>query len=131
MKSDYMDVSLVKEPYANKTNRRKRLEYGKNYRKKPLGFWNKVFWSDESKFSLLISDEKIAVWRSPKEEFEPECGTPTVKHAGGNVKCWSCLSLSGVSSLIFIDGNMTGESYREILENNLLKSVEKLGISYD
>ena len=26
---------------------------------------------------------------------------------------------------------MTGEPYREILENNLLKSVEKLGISHD
>ena len=36
-----------------------------------------------------------------------------------------------VDSLIFIDGNMTDESYQEILENNLLKSVEKLGISHD
>ena len=42
-----------------------------------------------------------------------------------------CFSLSGVNSLIFIDGNITGESYREISENNLLKSVEKLGMSHD
>ena len=35
-----------------------------------------------------------------------------------------------MGSLIFIDGTMTGESYREILENNLLKSV-KLGMSHD
>ena len=34
-------------------------------------------------------------------------------------------------SLMFIDGNTTGESYREVLENNLLKSVEKLGMSHD
>ena len=71
------------------------------------------------------------MWRSPKEEFEPECTIPTVKHGDGNVKCWACFSSSGVSSLIFIDGNMTGESYREILENILLKSVEKLGMSLD
>ena len=31
-----------KKPYVNKINRRKRLEYAKNYREKPLGFWNKV-----------------------------------------------------------------------------------------
>ena len=42
-----------------------------------------------------------------------------------------CSSSSGVGSLIFIDGNMMGESYREILENNLLKSVEKLSMSHD
>ena len=70
-------------------------------------------------------------WRSAKEEFGPECTIPTVKHGGGNVKCWSCFSSSGVDSLIFIDGSMTGRSYREILENHLLKSVENLGMNHD
>ena len=120
-----------KKPYVNKINRCKRLECAKNYREKPLGFWNKVLWSDESKFNIFGSDGKVLVWRSPKEEFGPECTIPTVKHGGGNIKCWGCFSSSGVGILIFIDGNMTGESYREILENNLLKSVEKLGMSHD
>ena len=31
-----------KKPYVNEVNRRKRFEYAKNYREKPLGFWNKV-----------------------------------------------------------------------------------------
>ena len=121
-----------KKPYVNKINRHKRLEYAKNYREKPLGFWNKMLWSDESKFNLLGSDGKVVVWRPPKEEFGSECTIPTVKHGGGgNVKCCGCFSSSGMSSLIFINDNMTGESYREILENNSLKSVEKLGMSHD
>ena len=120
-----------KKPYVNTINRRKRLEYAKNYREKPLGFWNKVLWSDESKFNLSGSDGKVVVRCSPEEDFEPECTISTVKHGGGNVKCWGCFSSSGVGSLIFIDGNKTGESYREILEDNLLKSVEKLGMSHD
>ena len=77
-----MDVSLVKKPYINKINRRKRLEYAKNRREKPLGFWNKVLWSDESKFNFFESDGEVVLWRSPKEEFEPECIIPTVKHGG-------------------------------------------------
>ena len=80
---------------------------------------------------MFESDRQIVVWRSPKKEFGLECSIPTVKHDGGNVKCWACFSSSDVGSLIFIDGNMTGESYRKILENNLLKSVEKLGMSDD
>ena len=90
-----------------------------------------MLWLDESKFNPFGSDGKVMVWRSPKEEFEFECTIPTVRHGGGNVKCWGCFSSSGVGSFIFIDGNMTAESYREILENDLLKSVEKLGISHD
>ena len=31
-----------KKPCVNKINRHKRLEYAKNYREKPLGFWNKM-----------------------------------------------------------------------------------------
>ena len=102
-----------KKSYVNKINRHKRLEYAKNYREKPLGFWDKMLWSNESKFNLFGSDGKVVVWRSSKEEFGPKWTIPTVKHGGGNVKCWGCLSSSGVNSLIFIDGNMTGESYLE------------------
>ena len=120
-----------KKPYVNKINRHKHLEYAKNYREKPLGFWNKVLWSDESKFNLFGSDGKVVVWHSPKEAFVAECTIPTVKHGVGNVKCCRCFSSSGVGRLIFIDDNMTGESSREILENNLLKSVEKLRMSDD
>ena len=76
-----------KKSYVNKINRRKRLEYTKTYREKPLGFWNKVLWSDESKFNLFGSDGKVVAWRSPKEGSRPECTISTAKHGGGNVKC--------------------------------------------
>ena len=45
-----------KKLYVNKINRRKCLEYAKNYLEKPFGFWNKMLWSDESKFNLFESD---------------------------------------------------------------------------
>ena len=50
-----------KKSYVNKVNRRKRLEYAKNYREKPFDFWNKVLWLDESKFNLFGSDRKVMV----------------------------------------------------------------------
>ena len=78
-------------------------------------FGNNVIWSDESKFNLFGSDGKVMAWRSTKEELEPRCTVPTVKHGGGNVKCWGYFSSSSVGNLVFIDGNMTGELYRDIL----------------
>ena len=74
-----------KKPYLNKANRGKRLVYARTYRGKPLGFWNNVIWSDESKFNLFGSYGKVMVWRSIKEELKPRCTVPTVKHGRG--KC--------------------------------------------
>ena len=116
-----------KKPYLNKVNRAKRLEYARVYREKPLGFWNNVIWSNESKFNLFGSDGKIMVWRTTKEDLDPKCKISTVKHGGGgNVKCWGCFSLSVVGNLVFIDGNMTAELYRDILQKNLQQSAKKL-----
>ena len=98
-----------KRPLVNKTTRSKRLQYAKTYREKPLGYWDRVLWSDESKFNLFGSDGKVMVWRTRKEEFSPNCTVPTVKYGGGNVKCWGCFSSSGVGNLVLIDGNTTGE----------------------
>ena len=118
-----------KEPYVNKVNRGKRIAFAKTYREKPPGFWDNILWSDESKFNLFGSDGKVMVWRMPKEEFDPKCTVPTVKHAGKNVKCWGCFSTAGVGTLVFIDGNMIGNMYRDILQKNLFESVKKLNLS--
>ena len=50
-----------KKSYLNKANRGKQLEYARTYREKPLGFWNNVIWSDESKLNLFGSDGKVMV----------------------------------------------------------------------
>ena len=64
-------------------------------------------------------------WRMPKEELDPKCIVPTVKHTVGNVKCCGYFSTAGVGTLVFIDRNMTGSIYRDILEKNLFESVKK------
>ncbi|CAM4900557.1 unnamed protein product [Rotaria socialis] len=115
-----------KKPYVNKVNRLKRLNYVKMYRDESMVFWKQVLWSDESKYNLFGSDGKVMVWRTPTEEFNPRCTVPTVKHGGGNVKVWGCFAWNGVGNLIFVDGNMTGEMYKEILAENLFQSSKKL-----
>lgn len=41
---------------------------------------------------------------------------------------WGCFSAQGVGSLVFIEGNMDGPTYRDILKQNLRQSALKLGI---
>ncbi|CAF1412664.1 unnamed protein product [Rotaria magnacalcarata] len=71
------------------------------------------------------------VWRTSKEEFNPKCTVPTVKHGGGNVKVWGCFAWNGVGNLFFIDDNMTGEMHKNILAENLFQSSKKLKLGPD
>ena len=115
-----------KKPYLSKDNQVTRLHYTKTYLEKLLGYWNEVLWSDETKFNFFGPDGKVMIWRTTKEEMDPKC---TVKHGGGNVICWGCMSSAGVGKLVFTDGNMTGDMYRRSLENNLLYSVKMLSLT--
>ena len=107
-----------KKPNFNKVNRAKCRECAQIYCEKPLGFWNNVIWLDEIKSNLFGSDGKIVVWRTKKEELHPKYTVTTTKHDDGNVKCWEYFSLSAIGNLVFIDGNMTAELDRVILQKN-------------
>ena len=117
-----------KKPYVNKFNRGKRIAFAKTYREKSPDLWNNVLWSNKCKCNLFESDGKVMVWLMRKKEFVPKYTVSTVKHAGENVKCWNYLSTAGIDILVFIDGNMTGNMYRDILQKNLFESVKKLNL---
>ena len=115
-----------KQPYVNKANRLKGLQFAKMMSAKQLNFWITALWSDESKFNLFGSDGKVMVLRSKKEEFDPKCTVPTVKHDGGSITVWGCFCQSGVGNLVFLDRNMNTYYYVDILGKNLIQSAKHL-----
>ena len=50
-----------KKSYINKIHRGKRIAYAKMMMEKPYDYWKHVLWSNESKFNLFGSDDKIMV----------------------------------------------------------------------
>ncbi len=65
-----------------------------------MDYWNHVLWSDETKINLFGSDGVKRVWRQPGEEYKDKCVLPTVKHGGGNVMVWGCMSAAGTGELV-------------------------------
>ncbi|KAH8321097.1 hypothetical protein KR074_004411, partial [Drosophila pseudoananassae] len=51
---------------------------------------------------------------------------PTVKHGGGGVMVWGCMSSAGVGELVFVEGIMDKVYYLNILKENLKKSASNL-----
>ncbi len=59
-------------------------------------YWNHVLWSDETKINLFGSDGVKRVWWQPDEKYKDKCVLPTVKHGGGSVMVWDCMSAANM-----------------------------------
>ncbi|GFT24054.1 transposable element Tcb1 transposase [Trichonephila clavipes] len=77
-----------KKPYISEVNRKRRLEFAMKYKNKPMDFWKRVIFSDESKFEIFTPPSIQKIWRKNKTALEPKNVLPTLKHGGGNVMVW-------------------------------------------
>lgn len=87
--------------------------------------------SDESKFNIFQCDGRVLVWRRSNTELEERNIVQTIKHGGGGVMVWGCMSSSGVGELVFIENTMDKHVYLNILKQNLKKSAHKLNLEAD
>lgn len=117
-----------KRPLINKRNKKKRLDFAKKYASKSLEFWKRVLWTDESKFELFGSKQRLRTWRKKGEELQDRHLQKTVKHGGGNIMVWGCFSWGGVGQLVKIDGIMNADVYIDILNENLEVSLIQTGL---
>ena len=129
--ADLGNYSARKKPLLSPINIQKRLFFAKKYLKKSENFWNKVIWSDESKFNLCQSDRSKRVYRKKNTSLDPKHLISTLKHGGGNIMVWGCMSSAGAGSLAFIHDKMNQQSYVDILNNNLEFSAHLLGLGND
>ncbi len=61
------------------------------------------------------------------EEYQENCALTTVKHGGGSIMVWGCMSAAGTGELRIIEGNMDSNMYCDILKQNMMPSLQKLG----
>ena len=118
-----------KKPYINAVNHKKRMTFAKTYINKDNSFWDKVIFSDESKFNIFGSDGQNYEWRKPNTKLEIPHLRETVKHGCGSVMVWGCVAASGTGNLIFIDGILDKYKYLNILKNK--ESARKLRLLED
>ncbi len=62
----------------------------------------------------------------PGEEYQENCALPTVKHGGGSIMVWGCMTTAGTGELRFIKGNIDSNMYCDILKQKMMSSLQKL-----
>jgi hypothetical protein len=79
-----------KKPLLSKKNIKARRVWCKTH-EKLVKSKKKVVYSDEA-CGALFPDGQVKVWRERGERYNLECMQATVKHKGGSVMVWGCIS---------------------------------------
>jgi len=115
-----------KKPLVTEKNKKIRLEWCKrmkNWKEE----WDKVIFSDESRYLIFKNDAHKLVWRRCDEKYKQDCLAPTVKNSDG-VMVWGCFCKDRMGPLILVDGNINAAKYIQILDEHLLPYLQELGI---
>ncbi len=115
-----------KKPFISEKNRKKRLGWCR-MRINWTNEWEKIIWSDESRFELFQNDSKSWVWRKVNEKYNVECLKPTVKNSVG-IMVWGCFYKNQVGPIVLVEGTLNADKYIKLLKENLLPFLNELGI---
>ncbi|KAG1143627.1 hypothetical protein G6F37_011935 [Rhizopus arrhizus] len=95
-------IAFVKpqKPLLRMQNIIKRLQWAKSHQHWTVDDWKRVIFSDETKINRFASDGKAYTWKLPNEELNSRHVQQTVKHGGGNIMVWSCITWEGVGWIV-------------------------------
>ncbi len=116
-----------RKPLLKMMHKKARKQFAEDKQTKDMDYWNHVLWSDETKINLFGSDGVKRVWRQPGEEYKDKCVLPTVKHGGGSVMVWGCMSAAGTGELQFIEGIINANMYCDILKQSMIPLPSETG----
>ncbi len=105
-----------RKPLLKMMHKKACKQFADDKQTKDMDDWNHVLWSEETKINLFGSDGVKCVGRQQGKEYKDKCVLPTVKHGGGSVMVWGCMSAGGTGELQFIEGTMNSNMYCDILK---------------
>ncbi len=112
-----------RKPLLKMMHKKACKQFAEDKQTKDMLYWNHFLWSDETKINLFSSDGVKRVWWQPGEEYKDKCVLPTVKHGGGCVMVWGCMSAAGTGELQFIEGTMNANIYCDIMKQSMIPSL--------
>ncbi|GFW71537.1 transposase domain containing protein [Trichonephila clavipes] len=75
-------------PLLTKRHRQQRLSWAREHRDWSLDQWERVAWSDESRFVIHHADGHIRIRRLPGKQLLPQCTVGHKMAGGGRNMLW-------------------------------------------
>jgi hypothetical protein len=113
-----------KKPLLSQKNIKARLDFARSHQNWTKDDWGRVIFSDETKINRFNSDGRTWFWSRDPNTLNESSVQQTVKHGGGGLMMWGCMCSQGVGYATKIDNTMDQHLYKEILEDELLETIE-------
>lgn len=113
------------KPKLSPKNIKARLEFAQRHRYWTVEDWKRVIWSDETKINRFCSDGRSWCWVRDDESRQPRHVKQTVKHGGGSLMVWGCMTAHGPGLICKIEGKMDQHLYKKILKEDLYGTIEE------
>lgn len=119
-----------KVPLLRKPHRRARVLFAKTHRHKGKRWVDSLLWSDECQIKLFGHNDAQFVRRpiGKRMALDPRYTKTTVKHGGGSIMVWGCMSTAGTGGIHLIKGTMDSKMYIQIIKKHVKASAAKLGM---
>ncbi|CAK9798382.1 Transposable element Tc1 transposase [Anthophora plagiata] len=123
---NYICDEKKSKPMLSKKNVKARLAFAKKYKDWTIDQWRHVIWSDETKINRISSDGRAWYWKRKGESLKRHHVKETLKHGGGSIMIWGCITFYGTGAIHRIVGNMNQYSYMTILKSHLPEMIENM-----
>ena len=107
----YVGVEL---DHRRRTNRLRWANQHSN-RRLPNRYWQRVIFSDESRFQLNRSDGRQRVYRRRGERYARPCIAHNDRFGRCSVMVWGAIGYGWRSELVFVDGTLNAQRYRDLV----------------
>ena len=121
----------IKKPFLSASHRKARYEWALAHKDWTLDDWKRVIFSDETKINVWGSDGCRYYWKRSGDSIQPHHLDLTVKHGGGSLLMWGCMTYSGIGYGCQIEGTMKAEDYCNVLATSLKDTLEFWGLDKD
>lgn len=119
-------------PALTPAHRRARLDFAREHIHWEEADWERVLFTDESRFCLYHCDRRSLVYRRPHERYARCNFLNTTGFGGGSIMVWGGISLTARTDLVVVDnGAMNADRYiRNILEEHVVPFAPYIGENF-
>jgi hypothetical protein len=121
---NFKSKKKIDKPLLTARHKKLRLEWAKQHQHWTLDDWKRVVFSDETKINIWGSDGCRYYWTRPGDPAKDHHYNLTVKHEGGSLMMWGCMTYKGIGYGCQIEGTMRGEDYVKILRTTFKQTLE-------
>lgn len=133
LRSSNLKVRIpARGPALTPEHRRARLQFAREHIGWNIENWQRVCFSDESRFSLYSSDRRVRVIRRPHERYAQCNIQPTHMFNGGSIMVWGGISFHEKTNLVPLrEGSLNSRRYiDEILSEHVVPLAAPIGQNF-